>query len=619
MVDEQAPKAPFAARGPADSDIPQYTFFVSFEDSQAANAQWVAEVLKTLEPEHRTYFYPVDNHAGADFEDRMDVAAEADHFIAILSDRYFRRDRKAYAELKVALGRDRSGDERHLLWVSFEREVAAYSSIKSRVGLPLYEVSFEDRADALLDFVHSARTGEAFGYTPGVRLLDEIGEFDTGVEPHAAWIPPTWNPRGTAPLPTREDHFLRVDALWARDPSPFRAILADRPGAALTATLRTSVVHEPGHRSWHLLRSLTGRDTPYRERADVLAALDPPVTGDSLADPVGIVTGVPLNSSAGLAPVVERAVEGFVRLQALLPGDALVLRLQHGRAAAPAWAAALLARRLRDHGLVVDVATRGRDSVRPAPGGVTDQALEVLLGVIRQRRQSLGADSTFTAPAADAQVGTDTATALVAALEAGGALPDGLTEATFLRHLRDVVPELWESVVRRYAAERTGSGWYAGLGVVAEWSADLAIWIEVAADRADSPLHRPEHLLGRLDQADIERVLLGLSGRRELQARWASATGSEAVFEGCSWDRRPADSVRRMLRHQDLDAPLTPAHPAYWVALACTPTLDQAPITTIGLTPADVLSARPPAVTDPGRAQRLDYFRHLVRPDGAAS
>ena len=591
---------------------------MSFEDSQAANAQWVAEVLKTLEPEHRTYFYPVDNHAGADFEDRMDVAADGGPLHRDLRRPVLPAHRYASRELMVALGRDPIGDE----------GTCSGSPSRGRPPPPLGQEP--GRAAALRRVVRGPgrraarlraprRTGEAFGYTPGVRLLDEIGEFDTGVEPHAAWIPPTWNPRGTAPLPTREDHFLRVDALWARDPSPFRAILADRPGAALTATLRTSVVHEPGHRSWHLLRSLTGRDTPYRERADVLAALDPPVTGDSLADPVGIVTGVPLNSSAGLAPVVERAVEGFVRLQALLPGDALVLRLQHGRAAAPAWAAALLARRLRDHGLVVDVATRGRDSVRPAPGGVTDQALEVLLGVIRQRRQSLGADSTFTAPAADAQVGTDTATALVAALEAGGALPDGLTEATFLRHLRDVVPELWESVVRRYAAERTGSGWYAGLGVVAEWSADLAIWIEVAADRADSPLHRPEHLLGRLDQADIERVLLGLSGRRELQARWASATGSEAVFEGCSWDRRPADSVRRMLRHQDLDAPLTPAHPAYWVALACTPTLDQAPITTIGLTPADVLSARPPAVTDPGRAQRLDYFRHLVRPDRAAS
>ncbi len=616
MVKEQAPRAPFAAMGPTDPDIPQYTFFVSFEGTQAANAQWVAEVLKTLEPKHQTYFYPVDNHAGADFEDRMAIAAAADHFVAIFSDQYFRRNGIAYGELMVALANDRVGDKRHLLWVSFEPEITAIPSVRSRVGLPLHEVPHADRANALLDFVHSAQTGQAFGYTPGVRLADEIGEFDTGVEPHAAWIPSSWNPLGTEPLPTREDHFLRVDALWARDPSPFRAVLADRQGAALTATLRTSVVQEPGHRSWHLLRSLTGRDSAYRGRADVLDALDPQVSGEG---PVGIVIGVPLNTAAGLQHVVERAAEGLLRLHALLPDDALVLRLQHGGAAAPAWAAALVARRLRDQGQVVDVATRARGAVRPAPGGVTDQVLEVLLGLIRQRRQLLGADTTFTAPTAEARVGTDTAIAMVAALEAGDVLPGGVSEAAFLRHLRDVVPEVWESVVRRYAAERTGSGWYVGLSVAAEWSADLAIWIEVAGDRVDSPLHRPEHLLGRLDRAGIERVVLGLSGRRELQARWASATGSGGALDRTAWDRLPVDSVRRLLRHQDLDTPLDPTDAAFWAALACTPTLDQASMTALGIAPAEVLSARPPVVTDPSRAQRLGYYRHLLRPDGAIS
>jgi hypothetical protein len=620
MVDEHAPRAPFAARGPEDRDPnePRYTFFVSFEGSQMENAQWVAETLATLGPGHRTYFYPAENLPGNDIDDRMTIAAEADHFIAVLSDRYFRHSGYAYDELNAALGRDRTGDKRHLLWVSFEPEIKAYARIRHRVGLRLYEIDPADRADRLLDFVQSALTGRNFGYTPGVRFPDELAEYDTSVEPFAAWIPPSWNPRGTDPLPVREDCYLRVDALWARDPTPFRAVLADRPGAALSATLRDAAISTPGHRSWHHLRSLTGRGAAYTDRDAVLAALEPPVEGDG---PVGIVTGLALHSVSGIAEATTRAVESFERLHRLLPQDALVLRVEQGKAADPIWTAASVARRLHDHGLVVDAATRVRNTSRTAPGGVTDNALAVVLALIRRRRQELGAGTSFdTGTATAGRVGADTAAALVAELDDGAVLPPALDEATFLRHLRDCVPELWEAVVRSWAAHRTGAGWYAGLAVSSEWSDDLGAWIEVAADLADNPLYRPHHLLGRLDPASVERVVLGLEARRDLQSRWVGATGSPSTaLKETPLAKCAPDTVRRLLRRRELQERLDPADPAYWVALACSPVPDHDAMAASGITPAEVLAARALSVADPVRAQRLGYYRRLLRPEGAAS
>ena len=89
MGRESASVGPFAPRrtpDPADCR----DFFISWEGTQARNAQWVAETL--TDAGYRCYFYPWDNLAGDNYQRRMaDEDALSAHVLCVFSNDYFAR------------------------------------------------------------------------------------------------------------------------------------------------------------------------------------------------------------------------------------------------------------------------------------------------------------------------------------------------------------------------------------------------------------------------------------------------------------------------------------------------------------------------------------------------
>ena len=340
-----------------------------------------------------------------------------------------------------------------------------------------------------------------------------------------------------------------------------------------------------------------------------------------------MVTSLRLTADVDLNDAVDRAAAGFGRLVELLPDDALVLRLEGGPSEQVIWTAAAVGWRLRGAGPPLDVATRLRpgDRAQPRAGGVTADVLAIVLARLRSRRQELGATVGWAATGDDgtAPLGPDSADALVRELEGGAAPPTGLTEPDLLRHVRDLLPELWAPLVRRYATNRAEPGWSSALGVASEWPADLAAWLDAAAAAPHDPLDRPDLVLSRLDDDVADRVLLALRDRPQTHRRWLVESGTplaRVLRSGSSLHELPADALRRVLR-ADLPVPTAaPRTDAFWVALSMSTTPDPATVRSagIGVEVDQVLAWRGTEATDPVAARLLDYYRTLVRPFGAA-
>lgn len=631
MERESQSDAPFTPRTPPEERADSRDFFISWEGTQEDRAGWVHETLQAAG--YSTYFYPVHNRATDDYQDRMTDDADASrHVLAIYSRAYFAQRGYAYGEALSALDNDATLKERRLLWVSFEAGIDAPTRFRTLIGLPLYQRPRSMWEGALLQYVASALNGTGFGYTPLVLRGDEIAVYDHSRPPWAAWVPGSWNPKGEDPLPALAERSMRIDRLWVRDRSPFRAVLADWRGADVSQTLNAA--SEPSlagwNRRWHHLASLQGREQAYADRGAVLAALDPPVPSDT---PLGVVTGFALAADVDPLQCEDRATEGARRLHRLLPEDALVLRVEGGSAQEAIWVAAGVARRLQAHGIAVDLTARLRttDDQAPSPGGDTDRAVDIVLDAVRTRRQTLGAQVPWGAAGTAATcVGADTVAAVVDELNAGAALPDGLDEATFLRHVRDSMPSAWRPLVRRYAARRDLPGWFDGLSVVSEWPEDLRAWVESVEPQREGPWYRPDLVLGRLASDVVDRVLLALDEGSPALRRWLAETDTataRALRNGSVGGQLDLaglgpDALRRVLRMRPhsvgaFDETRDPTDPLPWIALSMGDGLNVLGLDRAGVDVADVLASKPPFWSDPMLASRLDYYRRLVRPYGA--
>jgi hypothetical protein len=634
MESEDARGSPFAARRAPTRHPDGIDFFISWEGTQADRAHWVNEVLN--EAGYSTYFYPIDNIDGNNYQERMTEAADKSrHILSLFSHAYFAEQGHAFGEALSALDWDPVGKLRRLLWVSFEEQIDAPSRFRTIVGLPLFGRPKDKWREALLEYARSALTGRNFGYTPHVLRGDEITLHDRIPRSWAAWISSSWDPHGDEPLPAVAERSFRVDRLWVRDRSPFRAVLADWPGADLPGALDTATDLLAGDgrpaRTWHHLTSLQGREHAYSDRDSVLAALQPPTTSDA---PLGVVVGITLTGDVDLRLAEDKAADSLRLLENLLRNDALILRVEGGKAQDAIWLAAGVAERLRADGTVIDLATRLRttDRHQHEVGGAASSAVATVLALVRARRQALGAQVPWRAPneAGAATSGADTATALVDELNDGAALPHGLDEKTILRHIRDNLPGTWPSLVREYAARRDVPGWYAGLEVVSEWPDDLQHWITTAVAGRDNPLHRPELLLGRVTSAVVDRVLLSLDGRGQLLRRWLDETDTATArairqgFDLPSLDGLEPDALRRVLRFRPraitVAGPDTdPASTFRWISLTMGAELSIPDGTRVGVDVDEILSSAPPLGKDPVSAGLLDYYRRLVRPHGVAS
>jgi hypothetical protein len=624
--------APFAPRISPEERADSRDFFISWEGTQEDRAGWVHKTLQAAG--YSTYFYPVHNRVVDDYQDRMTDEADASrHVLAIYSRAYFGQRGHAYGEALSALDRDATLKERRLLWVSFEAGIDAPTRFRTLIGLPLYQLSKSRWEDALLQYVASALNGTGFGYTPLVLRGDEIAVHDHSRPPWAAWVPGSWNPKGEDPLPALAERSMRIDRLWVRDRSPFRAVLADWPGADVSQTLNAA--SEPSlagwTRRWHHLASLQGREQAYADRGAVLAALDPPAASDAS---LGVVTGFALAGDVDPHQSEDRATEGARRLHRLLPEDALVVRVEGGSAQEAIWVAAGVARRLHADGIAVDLAARLRttDDQAPSTGGDTDRAVDIVLDAVRTRRQALGAQVSWgAAGAAATSLGADTVAAVVDELNAGIALPEGLDEANFLRHVRDSTPRAWRPLVRRYAARRDLPGWFVGLSVVSEWPEDLRIWIESVDQQRDDRWYRPDLVLGRLPGDVVDRVLLTLDEGSPILRRWLAETDTATAralrADSLGGHLNPAgldpDALRRVLRLRPqslgpFDETRDPTDALPWVALTMGDDMRVPNLGRAGVDVDEVLASDPPSWTDPVMASRLGYYRRLVRPYGAA-
>ena len=65
-----------------------------------------------------------------------------------------------------------------------------------------------------------------------------------------------------------------------------------------------------------------------------------------------------------------------------------------------------------------------------------------------------------------------------------------------------------------------------------------------------------------------------------------------------------------------LPASPRPQSPLYWAQLVHEPIALDVTTRLDGFTVSDVLSARPPSITDPKSKQSLGYYRRFVRPEG---
>lgn len=632
MQHEPQSDAPFAPRTPPKERADSRDFFISWEGTQEDRAGWVHETLEAAG--YSTYFYPVHNRAADDYQDRMTDETDASrHILAIYSRAYFAQRGHAYGEALSALDGDPALKERRLLWVSFEAGIDAPTRFRTLIGLPLYQRPRSMWEDALLQYVASALNGTGFGYTPLVLRGDEIAVYDHSRPPWAAWVPVSWNPKGEDPLPARAERSMRIDRLWVRDRSPFRAVMADWRGTDVSQTLNTAsgAPLAVWKRRWHHLASLQGREQAYADRDAVVAALDPPAPSDT---PLGVVTGFALAADVDPHQCEDRATEGARRLHRLLPEDALVVRVEGGSAQEAIWVAAGVARRLQADGIAVDLTTRLRttDDQAPSPGGDTDRAVDIVLDAVRTRRQALGAHVPWgAAGTAATNVGADTVAAVVDELNAGAALPDGLDEATFLRHVRDSMPSAWRPLIRRYAAGREFPGWFEGLSVVSEWPEDLRVWVESVDTQRDDPWYRPDLVLGRLPSDVVDRVLLTLDEGNPVLRCWLTETDTataRALRTGSPGGQLDlagldSDALRRVLRLRPhsieaSDETRDPTGPLPWIALSMGDEISVPDLDRAGVDVDEVLASKPPIWSDPMLASRLEYYRRLVRPYGAA-
>lgn len=131
-------------------------------------AAWLDQQLCLKYGEDQVYFYPRSNPAAENFQQRMVLEMEGcSKTLAVLSENYF-SSQAGLAEGMEALSQDWLGQERRLLWVTFEK-VRLRPFFAGRVGLQLQGVyDPQTRAEALLAYVDSAITGKGYGGTPFV-------------------------------------------------------------------------------------------------------------------------------------------------------------------------------------------------------------------------------------------------------------------------------------------------------------------------------------------------------------------------------------------------------------------------------------------------------------------
>lgn len=603
----------------------KHDFFVSFTEVDLDKATWVAQTLETAG--YRCLFQHKDFVGGQDINDRMIESSEdSERTISIWSDAYFASE-SAYSETVTRYGDDKLGRKRGLLWVAFDRDFRVPKmALRSKIGLLLYRTTdWAARAQALLRYVDSAITGIDFGHTDfTLPTGDAVIAFDGSVGPRATWIPPVWNAAGPDPMPLTDQRDVRLDVLWARDTTPFRAVVADWPGGDLAATLRGEADMPIRSRAWHDLPELFGRDRPYANRSDVVGALNPS-DGSTLNGPLGVIAGFSgADGVVQVATAVDRVTRAMEALHRLLPDDAIVLRVESDL---PEWSirvAAGAGRELHKRIGPVDVVTRIRttDDAAPPMGGAIDNPIGLLMNAIRAHRLALGGvaapwDAT---PGAVGGVGVDTAFALVRELNASAPNELPVAEALLLKHIRDCLPGVWPAVLQAHAGERGIHGWYIGLSVAAEWRTDLAIWTSAADEHHQRLIQNPLLAMGRCDTDAIDALVLAESTPSEVAARWAPYA-SDAVQAYLAGKRLPGmeiDTAHRLAHYVPAAQCDDPASPLFWMRLGTDPDFDPSLVRRAGYDPLHIVGSRYPLPTDPTLRQRLGYYRALIRPHGSS-
>lgn len=433
--------------------------------------------------------------------------------------------------------------------------------------------------------------------------------------PDAWGIASGWDPLGPDVLPVTQECGVRLDVLWARDRSPFRAVLADAVGAPLIDLLDRgmSSMPAPTQRKW-LSLSTDGEALPAsRDQLLLDLGLDCSSPG-----PVGIVTTLHSSAAADLRAVAQSGASVLGALARLLPFEPIVLRVEDDSSERSIRLAALVGRFARASIPAVEVLTRVRttDGALPLPGGSLRNAVALIGDTVRSRRQALGAEAPWPPFSDDPSpdVGADTAAAVPSELcRTTSPLPGRVPEDVFLRHVRDSCAGIWQFLVRAYARSEDPARWRAGLSAASDWTEDLECWITTCDLIPGSLLRHPDRFHSH-DVEVIDRLILALRGTHgELVDPWlpfASPALRATLHPKPLTEQRP--SLARILATRAPDLLIDPNREVFLLSRDAAVPINA--LEAAGVSPEAVLSLAASPAQDPDLRHRTSYFRRIVRP-----
>ncbi|MED5803066.1 hypothetical protein VX037_18745 [Gordonia sp. Z-3] len=329
----------------------------------------------------------------------------------------------------------------------------------------------------------------------------------------------------------------------------------------------------------------------------------------------------------------------WAQLQTMFPEDAIVIILSADTTLSAVHHALIAAHAGIQRHIDVEV------YCRPAPSAsagllsewreTTDILAALKSEIAIRRRALLGAQAGPTEAAVfPTQVPPRLAVELVESLNTGKT--NLHEEASFLRRIRENLPELWPAINHAYAALRFAPGWAEALTVAADVQADLASFLRSAVNRDDEILEDFDVMSGWLTQSIVDQVGLEVYRFRSDRAEDQSIT---ALFDRAwqVWRPRMTAAAREAMEDPDSTGwnSLTGSQIALLVRHGFSPPVDgcteivrwvkvansSAGVELLKLMELEagafasaVFDRQAAHIADPEREKRLAGLRHAVRP-----